>query len=296
MTPLRDIVLVALFEWIRAVRTWRALALVALYIVASAGGANIFVEVLGELETALAETLGVPPTAQVGVMLDQLRESDRFRREIADMTGVEDVDVVLRYPVLAIFHLWLGLILVPFVGATAAAESISGDLATRAIRYEAVRTGRLELVTGRFLGQALLTGAASVIGTVGAWTVGVFVLYGTDPVELGLSLVQLSMRAWLYSLAYVGMGIGISQWTANPNLARALAIVGVAATWPAYFQARFGSDEIPGFLADFLLQVLPQGWMAGLWTPQWPLVALACLAMAYTWVGIGYLRFARRDL
>jgi ABC-type transport system involved in multi-copper enzyme maturation permease subunit len=296
MTSPRDIALVALYEWIRAIRTWRALALVTLYIVASAGGANIFVEVLGELETALAETLGVPPTAQVGVMLDQLQESDSFRRVIADMTGSTDLQPVLRHPVLAIFHLWLGLILVPFVGATAAAESISGDLASRAIRYEAVRTGRLELVTGRFLGQALLTGVASVVGTVGAWTIGVLLLYGTDPVDLAMSLVQLSIRAWAYSLAYVGMGIGISQWTANPNLARVLAIVGVAATWPFYFQARFGSDEIPGFLADFLLQVLPQGWMTVLWTPQWPLTALVCAAMGYTWVGIGYLRFARRDL
>jgi hypothetical protein len=264
--------------------------------VASAGGAWLFVEAIGELETTLAETLGVPPTEQVGAMLDQVRESDSFRRVIAEMIGSEDVEPVLRYPVLAIFHLWLGIVLVPFVGAAAASESLSGDLATRAIRFEAVRTGRLELVTGRFLGQALLTGAASLVGTVGAWGVGVLYLYGTDPVELAASLVWLSIRAWAYSLAYVGMGVGISQWTANPNLARVMAIVGVAATWPLWGQFRFDTEGIPSVLADIVLQVLPQNWMPVLWTPEWPVTALVCVALGYAWVGIGYLRFARRDL
>jgi ABC-type transport system involved in multi-copper enzyme maturation permease subunit len=296
MSSLRDIVLVARFEWIRAIRTWRALALLALYIVASAGGTAIFLEVIGELETALAETMGVPPTEQVGVMLDQLRHSESYRRMLQELTFLEDVDELVEYPVLALFHLWLGLILVPFVGATAAAESLSGDLSTRAIRFEAVRTGRLELVTGRFLGQALLTGVASVVGTVGAWTVGVLHLYGTDPIELALGLVWMAIRAWLYSLAYVGMGIGISQWTANPNLARVMAILGVAVTWPMFGEVRFGSFVLPDLVSAMILQVLPQGWMMGLWTSQWPQSALVCVALGYAWVGVGYLRFAGRDL
>lgn len=296
MTALRDVALVAQFELIRAVRTWRALALLTLYVVASAGGATLFIQVISELETALAGTLGVPPTDQVGVMLDELHKSESYRDLLAEMTWNEDVDAIVDYPILAIFHLWLGVILVPFIGATAAAETLSGDLATRAIRFEAVRTGRLELVTGRFLGQALLTGAASILGTVGAWAVGVRFLYDIDPIELAVALVLLSIRAWLYSLAFVGMGIAISQWTANPNLARVLAIIGVAVTWPLFGESRFGSTLLPGFVSDVLLQVLPQGWLPGLWSPTWPLTALVCIAIGYAWVGLGYLRFHRRDL
>lgn len=296
MTTLRDVASVALFEWIRAIRTWRALALLTLYVVASAGGAYLFVELIGELETALAATMGVPATAQIGVMLDELHRSASFRELLREMTFSDDIDALLDLPVLAIFHLWLGIILVPFVGATSAAESLSGDLATRAIRYEAVRTGRLELVTGRFLGQAMLTGVASVVGTVGAWAVGTLYLHGTDPLELAIGLVRMAIRAWAYSLAYVGMGIGISQWTANPNLARVVAILGVAVTWPLFGTARFEGNDVPGPVADLMLQILPQGWMPGLWTPAWPVTALACASLGYAWVAVGYARFARRDL
>ena len=73
----RDTALVARFEIVRAVRTWRALALVVLYLVATAGGARIFVDFLSSLENRLAETLGVPPTDHPGAMTARLLEEVR---------------------------------------------------------------------------------------------------------------------------------------------------------------------------------------------------------------------------
>lgn len=296
LTAVRDVALVALFECIRAIRTWRAVALLVLYLVVSAGASYGFVELIGELEAELAETLGVPATEQTGVMLDRLLADGTLRRILSDLVsrdGRESVDEILRYPVLAIFHLWLSILLMPFGTATVASESISGDLATRALRFEAVRTGRLELVTGRFLGQAVLTGVASIAGSLGSWSIGMLYLYGTDPLELGGALLWLGLRAWGFSLAFVGLGIGVSQWTSSPNGARVAAILGTAGAFILY-QAAAHSDW--GLLSDVLTQLLPQGWAAGVWGPEWPLTVLFCAAFGYAWVGLGYVRFAGRDL
>ena len=115
MTGLRDAALIALFEVKRAVRTWRALALVVLYLVATSGGAYLFTEVIGAAEESLAMALGVPATDTPGAMLDELRDSEPFRRMMGAMVGGEAMlDALLQWPVLAIFHLWLSFLLVPF--------------------------------------------------------------------------------------------------------------------------------------------------------------------------------------
>ena len=54
----RDASLVARFELLRALRTWRALALVFLYMVAAAGAAYLFSQLIWLFEEQLADTLG----------------------------------------------------------------------------------------------------------------------------------------------------------------------------------------------------------------------------------------------
>lgn len=296
---LRDTWLVARFEVLRAVRTWRALALVVLYVVATAGGAWIFVHVLHTLESALADTLHVPPTAKPGALIDQLLKGKELPRMIGDMIGDQAlVAQVLRYPVLAIFHLWESLVLIPFFAASAAAESIAIDLGSRTLRYEAVRTGRLELAMGRFAGQAGLTALASAVGVLGTFTVGMLAMVGNDPVVLLGALLWLTVRGWAFALPFVGLGIAMSQWTASPNWARVLAIGGTAGSWIAWGLCRWLERHHAGVVADVLRQVLPQGWMLGLWhaTPGWLLSAGVCAGLGVVLVALGYLRFSRRDL
>ncbi|MBW1877361.1 MAG: hypothetical protein JRI25_25985 [Deltaproteobacteria bacterium] len=298
-TSVRDAGLVARFEVLRAIRTWRAMALAVLYVVATAGGAYLFVQLIHSLESALAVQLGVPVTDQAGAMLDRLLEGDELREILGEMLGDQAlVDDVLRYPVLAIFHLWEGLILIPFFAASISAESISIDMGSRALRFEALRTGRLELVTGRFLGQAALTAIASVLGIAGTWTIGILFLTGTEPLGLATALFWLTLRAWAFALPFVGLGVAFSQWTTSPNWARVMAVGATAGTWVAYGMAHAWIDTRWGLLCDVTLQVLPQGWMQGLWhpAPGWLVSSGVCIALGFALVAAGYLRFARRDL
>lgn len=66
---MRDIWLVARFEVLRAIRTWRAVALLVLYAVASGGAAWLFTKFVGLMENTLADQLHVARTTTPGAML-----------------------------------------------------------------------------------------------------------------------------------------------------------------------------------------------------------------------------------
>lgn len=300
MTSLRDALLAARFEVLRAIRTWRALALVAVFMVATVGGHWMFTRVLLAFENQLGATLGVPAVETPGAMIDRILEMDELRAMIALLVGDPTLlDHVLAWPLTSVYHLWLGLLLLPFLSATSAAECISIDLGSRALRFELVRTGRLELVLGRLVGQAVLTGLASGLGVLGAWGVGMFGMVGNDPVELAIALCGVTLRAWAFGLPFVGLGVAVSQLTAAPAWARVLAVGGTAGSWVAFGAARWAQREgYAPVLWDALLPLLPQTWIRGLWEPgaQFLISIGVFVALAFVVTGLGFVRMARRDV
>ncbi len=215
-----DVFLVARFEVLRAVRTWRALALVVLYGVATAGAAWLFIRMVGFMETTVAQQLGVAATETPGAMLDQLVASDTYRKLLAAMVPEHLIDFVISVPPIAMFHLWLGLLMVPFFASSSAAECISIDLRSRALRFEAQRTSRLALVVGRFAGQLVLAGVASLVATAVLWGMAVALMAGQEPVTLAGWLLWFTPRTWAFAIPFAGIGVAASQLTASPAWAR----------------------------------------------------------------------------
>lgn len=299
-SPIRDVALIARFEWLRALRTWQAVALMTLYGVACSGATWLFTRVIGEMEEKVAETMGVATTDTPGTLLAQLTTHEEYRRMIGFMIGDEAiVDAVLGWPALAIFFLWLGFGLLPFLASVTAAETISQDLRTHTIRYEALRTGRLELVLGRFAGQALLVGFATFVGAAATFTVATTQMVGNDPIALAQGLLTLGVRAWAFSLPFVGVGIGCSQLTATPAWARVMAIALTFSSWLALGAAHgLEDDDTWWWVSAILFQALPQGWMRGFWAPglDWLAAAVPCTAFGLAAVALGFAVFARRDL
>ncbi len=297
---MRDLLLVARFEVFRAIRTWRALALLVLYGVASAGSSYLFVRFVGLLENSLAQQLGVPETRTPGAMLDRLVTSDMWHDVVEGMSGSPHLaDQLVQIPPIAMFHLWVGFLLVPFFAASASAECIAIDVQTRAIRYELLRTGRLEVVVGRFVGQAAITAAASALSVAVVWVVGLGFMVGNHPLELLGWLVVFTPRAWLFGLPFVALGVAASQLTASPAWARVMAVGATAGSWVLLGLARWIEvDSDWPVVADVALQILPQGWLRGFWEPGlgWMPSAAACLALSGAALVLGYLRFSRRDV
>lgn len=298
-TPLRDMLLVAWFEVLRALRTWRAVALFLLYALATAGAAYIFTLTLWAIEQGVAEQFNLAKTEKPGAMMETLVQQESFRSMLEGMVGNPEVlDQVLAVPVLAIFNLWFGFVLIPYFAATTSAESLSIDIGSRALRFEALRTGRLELMAGRYLGQLVLTGTATMLSVIGVWFVGMFAMVGNEPVELFSWLCWLSIRAWFFSMPFVGMGIACSQLTGWPMVARVLALGGTTGTWMGYFWMKWlQTKETWAVFGDLGLQVLPQGWMTLMWEPTgWLLPAAIYLGCGPVFALLGYPFFARRDL
>lgn len=299
MSSLRDIGLVARFEVLRAIRTWRALALLMLYGIGYGGASYIFVAILHGLENQVARQLGVATTDRPGALLNKLVESEMFQEMILAMTGNENLVAELtRIPPLAIFAMWFGLLLIPFFAASASAECVSIDMGSRALRYEALRTGRLELVLGRFGGQLVLTIAASFVAALVTWCVGMYAMVGNDPVLLALGLLGMTTRAWFFSIPFAGLGVAASTLTTSPAWARVLAIGATAGSWVAYGVAAWFEESDWAIVSDIAYQILPQGWMHLLWEPWlgWMPSALVLVAMGFAAVGVGYARFQGRDL
>ena len=299
MSSLRDIYLVSRFEVLRAIRTWRALALLMLYGIGYGGGSYIFVAILHGMENQVARQLGVATTDTPGALLNGLVRSEMFQDLILGMTGNERlVEEITAVPPLAVFAMWFGLLLIPFFAASSSAECISIDMGSRALRYEALRTGRLELVLGRFVGQLTLTGMASLVAVCVTWVIGMWAMVGNPAVGLATALVLMTFKAWCFSVPFAGFGVAASTMTTSAAWARVLAIGGTAGSWVLYGVANYFSDSDYSLLADIGFQLLPQGWMHLLWEPGlgWLPAAMVCIVMGIAAIGIGYARFQGRDL
>ena len=304
-TSVRDILLVARFEVMRAIRTWRAMALFLMYGIASGGGAYTFTRILLAMENALAVEMGSPKVRVPGAMLGELMQRDSFRSFLSFMVGSDTVmERILDVPVLAVCHLALCFALTPFFAAGASAECISIDMGSRALRFEVLRTGRLELVSGRYVGQMILTGLAIALSVPIVWGIGLIYMTGNDPVELGGWLAWLSIRAWAFGMPFIGLGVAASQLTTSPAWARVMAIGATLLTWVTYTVfnglARWESQANDGewvWLYDAITNLLPQGWMHLTWSPtSWPLAAGLFATVGVALMLAGYAYFARRDL
>jgi hypothetical protein len=98
---------------------------------------------------------------------------------------------------------------------------------------------------------------------------------------------------------FVGFGVACSQWTTSAAWARVLAVGGTAGSWVLYGigQLMIDKDWLP-VVGDILSQVLPQGWIQGMWDPGmgWVAACIVCVGLGLTSLLFGYVRFARRDL
>jgi len=300
LTSLRDTALVARYELLRNLRTWRAIALCALYLAGTAGGAYIFTRGLHAMETAAAMALKVPATDKPGVMTETLRERGDLERLVSEMVSDDDVVVarILEWPLLTWFHLWLAMLLIPFLAVTTAAECIAVDLHSRALRYECVRTGRLEFVFGRFLGQALLMTAASLLAVGGTWAVGMTCMVGNEPIGLLLSLLSITPLVLGLTLPFLGIGAAFSQLTGSANVARVMGLITVVASWILMGIAESFDDGDWWWFWGTFEMALPQEWMWKLWQPLpiWPMGVGVLVLLGVTFAAAGLPLFARRDL
>ncbi len=267
LTSMRDAAQVARFHVVKAVRTRTLMFMVSIYVIAAAGIAWIFRGIIHELEKNAAGVLRVPVTDTPGAMIDTLREQGDLAdtlRALVPEPGL--LDWALELPILTVSHFWMALGTLPFLAAAAGAEIISPAIKDRSLRFELVRTGRLELVMGRWGGQAILMMFATLMSILGPWVIGVFFMANQPPLDQASTLLMVTPRLIAWSLPFLGLGVACSQLTANTNGARTLALGSVVGTWILWgtLKTDWLSDHVP-ILADILSPLMPQNYVVGLW-------------------------------
>lgn len=300
LTSLRDALAVASFHVRRARRTRTLLALCVVYVIAAGGVAWIFRTVVHHMEKAAADVLRVPQTDTPGAMIDTLRTQDEFRRMMEGLIpDPQLLDWAMGLPVLTVSHFWMALGLLPFLAAAAGSEVLAPSVHDRSLRFELVRTGRLELVYGRWLGQAALVALATTLSVVGPLFIGEVFMVEQPFGQTLQVLVGMTPPLVAWTLPFLGLGVATSQLTANTNFARILALLGVTTTWVFYgltFSERI-KEKAP-WAIDLISPLLPQSYMADLWGPGagWLTSGGILLGLGLAFALLGYPRFARRNV
>ena len=230
MRALIQIWRVACYEWFDALRSRRALVVLLLYLAAAVCGMNWSISVLGKIERELTQMLQLPTTEQSGVVSTVIWKSKPFQKMVQSMTRDDLVyqDIVGRHPVELIFA-WFSFFYSPLLVVLVSANRIADDLHSGAVRYMIARVARAHWTLGKFIGQALMVAVAFVISAFGAYVVARIRLRGmAEAPALFLPMLNWSLRAWVYSFAYLGLALGLSHLTRSGSKATILGIMAIA--------------------------------------------------------------------
>ncbi len=297
MTALARTFQVAFAEWTGALRSRRALVMLLLYLVAAVACMYGTISLFGKMEKELAQVLQLLESEQTGVVSKTLWKSKPFQK-IARAVSNDDLvyeDIRGRHPI-ELVYAWFVFFCAPLLVVLVSGNRISDDLRSGAVRYAIVRCTRTEWSFGKYLGQALMLVCALAASAVGAWFVALCRL--SDAASLLPAMFDWGARAWLYSLAWLGVALGVSHLTRTGSRATALGIFAVflLCAWPGVLQIVGSWRGLP-WLANFDV-LSPASAKVLLWRRSFePLleaaVKLTTLGMLYLMIGNAV--FRRRD-
>jgi len=290
---------VALAECAGAVRSRRVLVTLALYLVMSVFCMMWTITALGKMETELCKMLQLPETEKAGVVSVTLWKSAPFQTMIRSGLKNDLVynDIIGRHPV-ELMYAWFAFLCAPLLAMLVAGNRISDDLKSGAVRYDLVRVTRLEWTLGKYFGQVLMAFLAICVSAIGAWLVAVFRLSGVGMFELLPAMFDWGFRAGLYSLAWLGLALGVSHVTRSGSRASVIGLVAIAicASWPGLLQFLSGRWNLP-WLVNFDALV-PSSSMLSLWRRSFaPLFTggMHLFTLGLTYLMLGHAVFRRRD-
>ena len=298
---MRNVLEMARFELAAALRTKRAIALVAIYLVTSLFGMSGAITVLGKREEQLANILQVEAVdGKSGVVSAALWKSKPFQRLARGVVGDSLVydDIVGKHPA-ELIYAWIVFLAVPFLAVLASCRRVADDVKSGAAKYVLLRVTRLQWTLGKFLGQAFLILAGLVVGAVGAWCVAAFRLSGADIPALLPAMLLWSLKAWFLSLAWLGVALGLSHVSGTGAKAQMFSLGALVAFSVAPYVLKLYDDTAVGEKMQILKMLFPPSMEDALWRASFAPVAAGAawlVALGLMWLSFGHLVFAGRDV
>ena len=226
----RRIWLMSVAEWRGAIRSRRALVLFVLYLSTAVLCMYGTISLLGKMEAELSNLLMLPGGGEAGIVSETLWKSVPFRRMIRSVVGDSLVfeSLLSRHPV-ELLYAWFAFLLAPMLVVLVSGGSVAEDRRTGAVRYMLTRVTRLEWSVGKYVGQAMLIACAVAIGAAGAWVVA-WARMPSDPAfRILVPMFGWAAKAWVYSLAWLGLALGLSHLVRASGKAVALGILALFA-------------------------------------------------------------------
>lgn len=287
---------VGLFELAGALRSRRALVVMTLYMAASLLGMNGTISVLGKMESQISSALSLQEVdnGRSGVVSRTLWQSKSFQRVARSVVGDSPVydDIVDKHPA-ELIYAWLTFLFVPLLTILMAANRVADDIRSGAVRYMLTRVTRLEWALGKYFGNSILMLAGLMVGAVGAWCVAAFRLSGADLPWLLVAIVGWGAKAWVLSLAWLGLALGVSHIAKSGTKANSIAVFAMVA-----FSAASASLAHFGERYSFFARLFPSAVESSLWRASFAPVAGASLwlvLLGLLYLTAGYAFFARGD-
>lgn len=226
----RRIWLAAICEWRGAIRSRRALVLFSLYLATAVLCMYGTISILGKMETELSKILMLPGGAEAGIVSETLWKSEPFRRIVRSVVGDSLVfeSLLSRHPV-ELLYAWFAFLLAPMLVVLVSGGSVAEDRRTGAVRYMLTRVTRLEWSVGKYAGQAMLVACAVALGAAGAWAVAWARMPSGPAFRILVPMFGWAAKAWVYSLAWLGLALGLSHLVRASGKAVALGMLALFA-------------------------------------------------------------------
>jgi ABC-type transport system involved in multi-copper enzyme maturation permease subunit len=290
----------AVNELADSIRSRRVIALLLLYVAGSVAGTALFIHFLQQIEGQLVQSLGLASPGNTGSVTATLWKSHAFREMITHLVGDRALaENLLAIPPLALYYGWLSFAFAPILVMLTSSSRISEEVWSGSARFVLFRVPRLHWCAGKFAGQAVQILAALLLSAAGAWATGYLRMHSFEPLASARFMLLFSAKAWIYSLAYLGLALAISQFCSAPNLALALGFVALIAVTALTFVSNHFAGDGMRRLWDLVHVLTPGAHRPGLWWGDAahvvPAVAFL-LALAAVYMLAGYARFSRRDL
>jgi len=292
---------VACYEWFDALRSRRALVVLLLYMAAAVCNMHWSINLLHKLEKELASVLQLPLSEQTGVVSTALWKSKPFQRIMKQMAQNDLVlqDITGKHPI-ELIYAWFAFFYTPLLVVLVSGNRIAEDLGSGAVRYMIFRIPRLSWTLGKFIGQLLMIGLALILSGIGAYLVAKFRLSGSGTPDLFVNVLQWSVRAWIFSIPYLGLAMGLSHLTKSASKATVMGIIAITVCFVLTFLLRhFTTENGWRSCLPFISLLLPDEHKMYLWRNALaPLVTGTAflLSLGFCYLLIGYAFFRKRDV
>jgi hypothetical protein len=296
----RTVLIIARNELADSIRSRRTAVLLLLYLAGAMAGTLLFIKTLHQVEAQVAETLGVQAVKQAGSVTAALWKSAGFRHILIGLAGDRDLaERLLGIPPLALFYGWISFAFSPLLTVLMSSSRMAEEVWLGSVRFVLFRSSRLAWCLGKFLGQAFQLLPALLLSAAGAWCAGRWSMSSFEPMATAGAMLVFVWKAWVYTIAYLGLASGISLVCRSPHLATALALVWLTVVSALARVAEHFAGDGWRRIWDAVALLTPASHYADLWRfdPAHLVPAMIFLiALGFLYLFAGYAVLQRKDV